>query len=144
MEIGKPWVRVFADFIGGAIVNARSFEEIQRLKAQLERECLFERADPGNKGILKPDRPERSLKRIVSQIDLVAPTEASVLILGETGTGKELVAYEIHNRSNRKKRADGPGELRIHPRIFLRAIFRSRQGSLYRSIEGPSGQVRNR
>jgi transcriptional regulator with GAF, ATPase, and Fis domain len=42
------------------------------------------------------------LRHIVSQIDLVAPTEASVLILGDTGTGKELVAREIHHRSRRK------------------------------------------
>jgi transcriptional regulator with GAF, ATPase, and Fis domain len=46
-----------------------------------------------------------ALRHIVSQIDVVAPTEASVLILGETGTGKELVAHEIHQRSARK---DGP------------------------------------
>src|SRR5208282_4810113 len=45
------------------------------------------------------------LRHIVGQIDIVAPTEASVLILGETGTGKELVAHEIHRRSARK---DGP------------------------------------
>ena len=45
------------------------------------------------------------LRHVVSQIDVVAPTEASVLILGETGTGKELVAHEIHRRSARK---DGP------------------------------------
>src|SRR6185503_5750141 len=44
------------------------------------------------------------LKKIVSQIDLVAPTEASVLILGDTGTGKELVAREIRRRSRRKDR----------------------------------------
>ena len=46
-----------------------------------------------------------ALRHVVSQIDVVAPTEASVLILGETGTGKELVAHEIHRRSARK---DGP------------------------------------
>jgi transcriptional regulator with GAF, ATPase, and Fis domain len=44
-----------------------------------------------------------ALRQIISQIDLVAPTEASVLILGETGTGKELVAREIHRRSPRKE-----------------------------------------
>ena len=43
-----------------------------------------------------------ALRQIVGQIDLVAPTEASVLILGETGTGKELVAREIHRRSRRR------------------------------------------
>ena len=43
-----------------------------------------------------------ALRHIVNQIDLVAPTEASVLILGESGTGKELVAREIHQRSRRK------------------------------------------
>ena len=46
-----------------------------------------------------------ALRQVVSQIDLVAPTDASVLILGETGTGKELVAHEIHRRSRRKDRA---------------------------------------
>ncbi len=43
-----------------------------------------------------------ALRQVISQIDLVAPTEASVLILGETGTGKDLVAYEIHRHSPRK------------------------------------------
>src|ERR1700752_1496590 len=46
-----------------------------------------------------------ALKAILSQIDLVAPTEASVLILGESGTGKELIARAIHDRSSRSSRA---------------------------------------
>ena len=54
-----------------------------------------------------------ALRQIVSQIDLVAPTEASVLILGETGTGKDLVAHEIHRRSRRKDKPAGPGQLRF-------------------------------
>jgi transcriptional regulator with GAF, ATPase, and Fis domain len=61
------------------------------------------------------------LQQIVHQIDLVAATEASVLILGETGTGKELVAHEIHRRS---RRADKP---------LVRVNCASIPGELYES-----------
>ena len=62
-----------------------------------------------------------ALRRIVNQIDIVAPTEASVLILGETGTGKELVAHEIHHRSARK---DGP-LVRVNCASIPRELFES-------------------
>ncbi|WP_447971199.1 sigma 54-interacting transcriptional regulator [Nitrospira sp. M1] len=45
-----------------------------------------------------------ALENVIRQIDVVAPTEATVLILGESGTGKELVAREIHKRSHRHTR----------------------------------------
>jgi len=62
-----------------------------------------------------------ALRHIVGQIDVVAPTEASVLILGETGTGKELVAREIHRRSDRK---DGPS-VRVNCASIPRELFES-------------------
>jgi transcriptional regulator with GAF, ATPase, and Fis domain len=43
-----------------------------------------------------------ALRQILEQMEIVAPTEATVLILGETGTGKELIAQELHRRSRRK------------------------------------------
>lgn len=46
-----------------------------------------------------------ALRAVLSEIELVAPTEATVLILGESGTGKELFAREIHERSRRQGRA---------------------------------------
>ncbi len=79
------------------------FDEIQHLKAQLEipNHCLQEEAVEA-KAFGDFVGQSDALRQIVGQIDLVAPTDASVLILGETGTGKELVAREIHRRSQRK------------------------------------------
>jgi formate hydrogenlyase transcriptional activator len=45
------------------------------------------------------------LRRVLAQVSKVAPTDSTVLILGETGTGKELIARAIHKRSNRSTRA---------------------------------------
>ena len=102
----RPWGQIFADHIGAAIANARAFEEIQRLKARLEqRNAYLEEEVVEAKAFGDLVGQSAPLRHIVSQIDLVAPTEASVLVLGETGTGKELVAREIHRRSRRKDKA---------------------------------------
>ena len=46
----------------------------------------------------------RALRSVLEQIDVVAPTDSTVLVTGETGTGKELIARAIHDRSRRKDR----------------------------------------
>jgi transcriptional regulator with GAF, ATPase, and Fis domain len=100
---GPRWGRIFADHIGGAISHARAFEEIQLLKAQLEmRNAYLEEEVLEAKAFGELVGQSAPLRQIISQIDLVASTDASVLILGATGTGKELVAREIHRRSNRR------------------------------------------
>ena len=60
-------------------------------------------------------------RRIISQVEVVAPTDATVLILGETGTGKELVAREIHQRSRRN---DKP-LVRVNCTSIPRELFES-------------------
>lgn len=96
-------LRVIADHAAAALANALAFEEIEQLKDKLEeentylREELFDVSSLG--GFVGQSR---ELHKVLNQIDVVAPTNASVLILGESGTGKELVAREIHHRSQRK------------------------------------------
>ncbi len=117
-----PWGQAFADHLGGAIANARAFEEIRHLKAQLELQNTYLQEEVVEaKAFGDLIGQSAALKQINSQIDLVAPTEASVLILGETGTGKELVAHEIHRRSNRK---DGP-LVRVNCASVPRELFES-------------------
>jgi transcriptional regulator with GAF, ATPase, and Fis domain len=97
------WFRMIADHVAVAIANARAFEEIERLKAQLELENTFlkeEVLEAQNFGDIIGQSP--AIANLVQQIELVAPTDATALISGESGTGKELVAREIHRRSQRK------------------------------------------
>jgi len=98
------WLRLFADQAAVSIANARAFEEIHALHEQVKQENEYLRAEVNENfdGLLGQSP---ALKTILSQIELVAPTEASVLILGESGTGKELIARALHDRSSRSRRA---------------------------------------
>jgi transcriptional regulator with GAF, ATPase, and Fis domain len=105
VDEAPKWMRIFADHAAAAIVNARAFEEIERLKAQLELENTYLREEIEKQHAYgEIIGSSLSLRHLVSQIEMVAPTEANVLILGESGTGKELVAREIHAHSRRSER----------------------------------------
>lgn len=83
-----------------------AYEEIARLKEELERERDYLREEVRvsmNFGRFVGGSP--ALSAMLARIDAVADTPANVLIIGETGTGKELVAHAIHARSGR---ADAP------------------------------------
>ena len=104
-EENLTWMRMIADHAAAAIANARAFEKIEQLKGQLELERDYlrdELLEAHEFGDIVGQSP--SLRNVLQQIDLVAPTDASVLVLGESGTGKELVAREIHRRGLRKDR----------------------------------------
>jgi DNA-binding NtrC family response regulator len=100
----------------------RALEEIEALKSQLElRNDYLQEEVVEAKAFGDLVGQSSGLRDVVSQIDVVAPTEASVLILGETGTGKELVAHEIHQRSARK---EGP-LVRVNCASIPRELFES-------------------
>ena len=95
------WYQGFLVDISGRKQAEELLEKQNRLQAEnwyLQEEVL----EAGAFGDLVGQSP--ALLNVIRQIDLVAPTEATVLILGESGTGKELVAREIHKRSPRKDR----------------------------------------
>jgi transcriptional regulator with GAF, ATPase, and Fis domain len=95
---GPAWMRIFADQIAGALVNARAFEEIERLRARVELENAYLREEVREVralGDLMGESP--CMRQLEMQIQRVAPTDATVY-LGESGTGKELVARELHRR----------------------------------------------
>jgi transcriptional regulator with GAF, ATPase, and Fis domain len=103
-EQGPAWLRIFADHIAVAFVNARAFEENEQLRARLELETTYLREEVREaKALGEIIGESSSLKQLQRQIDMVAPTDATVLILGESGTGKELIAREIHQRSRRSQ-----------------------------------------
>src|SRR5580693_7201359 len=92
-----------------AIENALAYKEIAELKDKLAQEKLYLEEEIRNaadfEGIVEGVVGQSSaLKQVLQLVDTVAPTDSTVLLLGETGTGKELLARGIHDRSRRNQR----------------------------------------
>jgi formate hydrogenlyase transcriptional activator len=85
-----------------AVDNARAHEEIGLLKDRLSKEKLYleeEIRSQHNFGEVVGNSP--ALRQVLKQVEIAAPSDATVLILGETGTGKELIARALHRLSAR-------------------------------------------
>ena len=94
-----------ANQVAIAVENALAYREIAELKDRLAQEKLYLedeiRGEMDFEGIVGQSS---ALRHVLSLVETVAPSNSTVLLLGETGTGKELIARAIHDRSRRKDR----------------------------------------
>ncbi len=89
------WFATATDIEDRKQTEQRVRNENFALREQIDRDSMFEEIVGSSE----------ALRRVLAQVSKVAPTDSTVLILGETGTGKELIARAIHNRSKRSTRA---------------------------------------
>ncbi len=133
------WLKVMADVAAVAIANAHAFEAVEGLRHDLEQERDYLRdevQEVGAFGEILGESP--ALRRVLSQVALVAPTDATVLILGESGTGKELIARAIHQRSSRAAKS----LVRVNCASIPRDLFES---EFFGHVRGAfTGAVRDR
>jgi PAS domain S-box-containing protein len=101
------------------------------LREEIDRSSMFEE-------IVGSSEP---LRRVLSQVAKVAPTDSTVLILGETGTGKELIARAIHNRSKRSARAFiRVNCAAISPSLIASELFGHERGSFTGALQRRLGR----
>jgi transcriptional regulator with GAF, ATPase, and Fis domain len=101
-----PYIRLLCNQIAVGLSNIRIYEEMRERKDRYENEATFYKQEMGIASSTETIIGKSSaIKSVINQTRQVAPTDSSVLITGETGVGKELVAKAIHNLSERR---DGP------------------------------------
>ena len=109
---GEPFTEGDAELLASvasqvafSVENARAFQEIAQLKDKLAAEKVYLEDEIRTEYNFEDIIGESSaLKRVLRQVETVAPTDSAVLIRGETGTGKELIARAIHDLSGRRGR----------------------------------------
>ncbi len=136
----QAWLRMVADHAASSIATARAFEEIDRLRRQLELENEYLRDEvkvaTGCCGGIIGESP--ALQKVLQQVELVGPTDSTVLVLGESGVGKELIARAIHEQSPRK---DGP-LIKVNCASIPRDLFES---EFFGHVQGSfTGAMRDR
>ena len=114
LNVGNPQENAFteqdckllmqvANQLAIAFENALAYREIDALKNKLEEEKIYLEEEISSQfNFREIIGRSPSLKRALQNVQTVAPTDSNVLIFGETGTGKELIARAIHNLSTRK------------------------------------------
>jgi formate hydrogenlyase transcriptional activator len=145
-----PFSRQEVDFLSRAsgqiaiaIENALAYRQISELKDKLAQEKLYLeeeiRSDFNFENIVG-NSP--ALKNALELVETVAPSESTVLLLGETGTGKELIARAIHDRSRRKDRTSVKLNCAAIPTGLLESeLFGHEKGAFTGAITQKAGRM---
>jgi PAS domain S-box-containing protein len=114
------WYATATDIDDRVRAEERTRNENLALREQIDRNSMFEDI-VGSSDVLN---------KVLRQVRKVAPSESTILILGETGTGKELIARAIHKRSNRAERAFiGVNCAAIPPSLIASELFGHEKGA---------------
>jgi formate hydrogenlyase transcriptional activator len=104
-KVDVHFLQLIANQVAVAVENALAFQEIEALKDKLAKEKAYledEVRTEHNFGDIVGE--SAVLRDVLKKVETVAPTDSTVLICGETGTGKELIARAVHDFSPRKDR----------------------------------------
>jgi formate hydrogenlyase transcriptional activator len=99
------FLSLVADQIALGLANSLLHAELQKLKVEFgDTKAYVEEEQSNEPSFEEIVGRSPALQRLLREVEVVAPTDSGVLIQGETGTGKELIAQAIHNRSPRRDR----------------------------------------
>jgi formate hydrogenlyase transcriptional activator len=105
VDADVKFLQQVANQVAVAVENALAFDKIKELKEKLTQEKVYlEEEIRTDNNFDEIVGESATLRRVLKHVETVAPTESTVLIRGETGTGKELIARALHQLSPRRER----------------------------------------
>jgi transcriptional regulator with GAF, ATPase, and Fis domain/tetratricopeptide (TPR) repeat protein len=136
------FIRFLCSQIAVGLSNIETYEEMRELKGRFEEEAIFYKREMG---VAVPIDTiigkSEGIRKVVATIRQVAPTDSSVLVTGETGVGKELVAKAIHSLSGRKDGAFIPVNLATIPQELVASeLFGHEKGAFTGAGERQKGR----
>src|SRR5438132_535410 len=143
--IARPLTSESNEFVGTVMdvtVRKKAFEEIRELKDELYKENIFLRHEIASTSMFEEVLGcSSALQKVLALAAKVAPTDSTVLIAGETGTGKELIARAIHKRSKRGERSFvGVNCAAIPSSLLMSELFGHEKGAFTGAMQRPLGR----